>query len=40
MDSMMRHFGLKKAVSGFLLVFDSHPCWHMEHDLFCMYGRT
>ena len=26
MDSMTRHFGLKKAVSGFLLVFNFHPC--------------
>ena len=25
MGSVTRHFGLKKAVSGFLLVFDSHP---------------
>ena len=27
MDSMTRHFGLKKVVSGFFLVFDSHPCY-------------
>ena len=26
MDSMTRHFDLKKAVSGFLLVFNFHPC--------------
>ena len=26
MDSMTMHFGLKKAVSGFLLVFNFHPC--------------
>ena len=25
MDSMTRHFGLKKAFSGFLLLFDFHP---------------
>ena len=28
MDSVTRHFGLKKEFSGFLLVFDSHP-WAM-----------
>ena len=26
MNSVTRHFGLKKAVSRFLLAFDSHPC--------------
>ena len=32
MDSMMRHFGLKQAVSGFLLVFDFHP-WYMLYAI-------
>ena len=33
MDSMTRHFGLKKAVSGFLLIFNSHPWLNYKQGL-------
>ena len=36
MDLMMRHFGLKKAVAGFLLVFDAHPSlWKEVTTILC-----
>ena len=44
MNSMTRHFGLKKVVLGFLLVFDSHPCQDdvqfIENDtaFHCVFG--
>ena len=32
---MTRHFGLRKGVSGVLLVFDSHP-YHRDVYMFMM----
>ena len=37
MYSMTRHFGLKKVVSGVLLVFNSYP-WYM-HEKNCFWGN-
>ena len=37
MDSVTRYFGLKKLVSGFLLVSDSHLSYAIRYNLLLYY---